>query len=432
MFPRYGNLLCLDAQKRQFNYLGWPYIAPCVKTGDMGIAVTSEAIVVTEDLDLYAWILKAQEEMEPRWSTSDVKIIFGDGFLKQSLLDQLCMTQTCVLRGDFYHLMQEIWPKSFGFVLMKYITKFLRAMLLSDTKQQWDKAYGDALDFVIIDLQKRETLYAIYDNPSYYAGYYLKSIEGNLGILGSVSAEQNHSSNVAHLRKGAFWSITEQISNLMNKHQYNWRKDIAKNADLTVSLHRFKSILCGQEGIDDVNAKIDLTRHAYTTYFGKSSKAVRYLQFRMDENKNAICWPIRENYDKSISTIIKFGERCFCKRRVLFQVQCQHELLIDGEYLMTKYRHRWLNSDRYESLHPTFKLKSLGVYSTTIHDSIQSHTQLYATCIRDNTVSAHTNTIHDNHPYTGQLSAEFIIDGVVSEEITCVTNKNDVSHHIMN
>ena len=51
---RYGDILCLDAQKRQYNHLGWPYIAHVVKTGDMKITVTSEAIVVTEDLDVYA------------------------------------------------------------------------------------------------------------------------------------------------------------------------------------------------------------------------------------------------------------------------------------------------------------------------------------------------------------------------------------------
>jgi len=346
--------------------------------------------------------------------------------LKQSLLDKLGMTQTCVLRADFYHLMQEIWPKSFGVVIMNYITKFLRAMLLSDTKQQWDKAYGAALDFVITDPQKREILYAIYDNPSYYAGYYLKSIEGNLGLLGSVSAEQNHAANVAHLGKGASWSITEQISNLMKKNQYYWRKESGKNADLTVSLHRFKSRLSGQEGINDVNAKRDLTRHAYTTYFGKSSMAVRYLQFRMDKDLNAICWPINENYDKSNSTIIKFGERCFCKRRVLFPVQCQHELLVDGEYVMTKYHHLWLNSDRYESLHPNFKLKSMGVTSATLQQTIESKTQLPATCSRSIIVSAKTNAIKDTHPSTGQFSGGIITDGLVSEKVTCVSNKNDV------
>ena len=32
---RYGNVVCLDAQKRQYNSSGWPYIAPCVKDNEI-------------------------------------------------------------------------------------------------------------------------------------------------------------------------------------------------------------------------------------------------------------------------------------------------------------------------------------------------------------------------------------------------------------
>ena len=134
------------------------------------------------------------------------------------------MTQTCVLRGDYYHLMEQIWPKAFGFVLMKNMSKYLRVMLLSNTKFEWDKAYGYALNFVITDPVKREVLYEIYDNPSYYAGFYLKTIAGNLCMLGSVCSEQNHASNVAYLGKGANWSIMEQIAKLMTRHQQHWKE----------------------------------------------------------------------------------------------------------------------------------------------------------------------------------------------------------------
>lgn len=58
----YGEILCLDAKKRQYNIFGLPYITSCVKSGDMCIAVTSDAIIITEGLDLYAWILNPQED----------------------------------------------------------------------------------------------------------------------------------------------------------------------------------------------------------------------------------------------------------------------------------------------------------------------------------------------------------------------------------
>ena len=64
-------------------------------------------------------------------------------------------------------------------------------MLLSETKGQWEKCYNNALKFVESDPQKRDKLCEIYDNPKYYAGYYLKSIIVNIGMLGSIPAEKN-------------------------------------------------------------------------------------------------------------------------------------------------------------------------------------------------------------------------------------------------
>ena len=43
--------------------MGRLYIAPVVNLGDIKIAVTSDAIVVTKDLDIYAWIIKPQAEI---------------------------------------------------------------------------------------------------------------------------------------------------------------------------------------------------------------------------------------------------------------------------------------------------------------------------------------------------------------------------------
>ena len=86
--------------------MGWSYIAPVVKVGDMNVSVTSKAIAVTENLDINAWILKYQAEMEPRWSLQDITLIFGDGLLKKYVLGRLYISKSCVLRLDYYHVMQ--------------------------------------------------------------------------------------------------------------------------------------------------------------------------------------------------------------------------------------------------------------------------------------------------------------------------------------
>ena len=90
----------------------------------------AESIVITEDINIYKWILQTIEVMEPRWSLKDIKIIFIN--VTDRLLDELDISDTCVLRGDYYHLMQEIFPKehNFGREVYASIKAYLRCMLM--------------------------------------------------------------------------------------------------------------------------------------------------------------------------------------------------------------------------------------------------------------------------------------------------------------
>jgi hypothetical protein len=73
---RYGTALCLDAQKRQYNSSGWPYVAPCVKHNEMKVAVAAESIVIEENHEYYVWILHCMVEIEPGFQLCNVHIIF--------------------------------------------------------------------------------------------------------------------------------------------------------------------------------------------------------------------------------------------------------------------------------------------------------------------------------------------------------------------
>ena len=55
---RYGDVISLDMQHRQHNKHNWPYFGPIVKTSDMSIGVICEAIVISENIDSYAWVFK--------------------------------------------------------------------------------------------------------------------------------------------------------------------------------------------------------------------------------------------------------------------------------------------------------------------------------------------------------------------------------------
>ena len=55
---RFGDILCLDVQKRQYNRSGFPYCSPVAKDDDFHAAQCAESIIVEETDEVYAWILK--------------------------------------------------------------------------------------------------------------------------------------------------------------------------------------------------------------------------------------------------------------------------------------------------------------------------------------------------------------------------------------
>jgi hypothetical protein len=228
---QYGDILFLDAQMRQYNKIGWPYIGLAVKSSNNKICVTSESVVLTEDIETYKWIILMQAEMVPAFSIRDILLIFGDGKITDRLLSELGIQDTCLLRCDYYHVMKEIWPNkhNFGIAGFPLIQQHLRAMLLSNTEDEWNFAYKCARDIIKDFPLMVEKLEDVHNKPSYYAGYYLKNIVGNLTLRGSVPAEINYSSINRFFGKGANWTLSYQMMILIERqytHYLSLRKEI--------------------------------------------------------------------------------------------------------------------------------------------------------------------------------------------------------------
>jgi hypothetical protein len=94
---RYSDLLFLDAQARQFNSSGFPYISPCVTDNENKVAQVAEAIIIEEETDVYVWVTKMMAEIESRFHLNSICLIYGDGKIVQSLLTQLGIESTCTL-----------------------------------------------------------------------------------------------------------------------------------------------------------------------------------------------------------------------------------------------------------------------------------------------------------------------------------------------
>jgi hypothetical protein len=81
----------------------------------MKVRVVAKSICVEESTRMYAWVVQMMHEMEPCFFLSHICLIFGDQGTTQSLLETLGgVKQSCLLRGDFHHLIDELFPDQFG------------------------------------------------------------------------------------------------------------------------------------------------------------------------------------------------------------------------------------------------------------------------------------------------------------------------------
>jgi hypothetical protein len=83
---RFGDILCLDVQKCQYNCSGFPYCSPVAKDDDFHAAQCAKSRIVDETDEVYAWILKSMKDVEPRWDMSKLQIIFGDQHVNTVLI----------------------------------------------------------------------------------------------------------------------------------------------------------------------------------------------------------------------------------------------------------------------------------------------------------------------------------------------------------
>ena len=118
-------------------------------------------------------------------------------------------------------------------------------MLLSDTKEEWQTAYNKYKHILADYPRTLEKPKELYDRPSYYDGYYVREIQCNLLLLGNSAAESNHASIVSHLGGGGVWTISHQITKLMERQQYFLNLDNAFGDDLFVRQNSFTSKFTG-------------------------------------------------------------------------------------------------------------------------------------------------------------------------------------------
>lgn len=136
----------LDSMKRQQNSLYWPYFGPALLDGDNKIRLGCEAIMCTERLECYQFVVEAMYEMAPSASMADIRIIFGDGIMEESLLVRLGIQGTCHLGYDQYHLLHIDWPLQFGAQLWTILEDSFKQFVYANTEEECEGGLKTIVD----------------------------------------------------------------------------------------------------------------------------------------------------------------------------------------------------------------------------------------------------------------------------------------------
>jgi hypothetical protein len=339
---RYGNVLFLDTMMKEYNDLGWPYVGPTVKDGEMKIRQVAECIAIEEKLEIYQFVLESLDDIEDRWSLSHLRLIFADQFITNTLLDNLGITLTCTLRCDYHHVVKEVWPKQFGPTRFHQLQRYLTRMLLAKTEEEYKLAFEKSMEVVEVDPLQGSYVEKIYKNPEYYSGYYLHQIEGNLKMMGSTPAEQNHSSVAAHLGNGANWTISEHVRQLIERQNTLEKSFHNHDNKLYTSCLIYRSDLTGQAKKDEELAKKNLTKYAFDILYFRARANAKELCMEQSEDGTVRLWRHYQHKESEGTVTLIPGQRCGCRERIAYQYQCCHELARDCRFNLEKYHSRWL------------------------------------------------------------------------------------------
>ena len=196
-FELFGEVMFLDAMKRQLNSLYWPYVGIVVLDGDKKIALAAEGFVCGERHDAYGWSLNSLFDMAPGRTRQQVYVIYGDLFIDDPILQTCGMSFLTKIVWDHYHT-RLAWKEKLGFNYAKVEDGFDR-MLYANTAEEFDEAVAKAKRSVQGNTEAIEFIDKYASIPEKFSCFRINRYIGNLQRRGSSHAEQNHSSFVQRI-----------------------------------------------------------------------------------------------------------------------------------------------------------------------------------------------------------------------------------------
>ena len=218
----------------------------------------------------------------PSYNLKKTRFLYADNLIGEELLgpEMLDISDSCCLRRDRYHCMNNDFPDLFGEQTWTEIRPYV-GKAISGTKEEWTQNLNFAKQLCYANHAQYQDLCYIQDNYKQYSMWYLKKFRNNLCHKGSVPAEQNHSSLKALLGKGGTLDLLTNVKKLLERqHQLNAARNSKRNELHLVSDRYRGKKATGYDNIADIEAKKVLSKFAYEEYkliLSKSTKLCHHV-----------------------------------------------------------------------------------------------------------------------------------------------------------
>jgi hypothetical protein len=326
------DVVMLDMMKRRQNSIDWPYCGPVLITGEKKIATACEAIMVTESIDAYVFVMNSVYEMSGV-DRSVTKCIFADGIMSVSLLRKLGIEGTCNLILDRYHLVEVDWPKVFGWHY-SHIKKLMKNMVESNSEDEFITIFEDIRRRCPNEKHQEYLEKEVFANRRHFVSFWTKSYTGHLDRLGNQGSESNHSSYCQRISYGAKVNPAEQLAQCLERS-----KDKAK--ELNAARYRYYTNAMAsvanissnsnrtEADVQHAHALTHLSSEGLKQWTECNAELPHYSLFDQDGSDAKLV--VRNLDQMQPPRIVGPNQRCVeCQRSKATMSLCVHELLYDG------------------------------------------------------------------------------------------------------
>ena len=334
------DVVMLDMMKRQQNSADWPYCGPVLITGENKVACGAEAIVLTEDIDSYVYIMNGIYEMSGV-HRSATKVIFGDGILSTNILRRLGIENSCKLILDRKHLMSFDWPGVFGPFVWARISPFMSNLVYAKTEEDYNNALHEVRTQLTSQNHQNYVENEIHPNRFHFVDYWIKSYEGQLNRVGDQGAEGNHSSYCARISFGGFVHPAKQLTQCLERS-----KDIGKE----LSTNRYELYMKDLNEandlrknccIEDANALLSLSPEGLKLW-NEAKELAPHYQMRPSSLVVGCNEIFRSEDQQSAPRILGPDKPCDCKKKVAYCSLCVHQYKQDnGKFILDRFPKRF-------------------------------------------------------------------------------------------